>query len=172
MLSDKKVLLIIAPENFRDEEYFKTKDVLDSKGIATITASAGTGEIRGMLGGTVTPDKTLDDVSVDEYDAVVFVGGTGAAAYFNDSKALNIAKQAYEKGKVLAAICIAPSILANAGILQDKSATSYPSEQGNLENRGAKYTGEQVTSDGKIITGKGPEAATRFGDEIAKALSE
>ncbi len=165
-----KALMIIAPRNFRDEELFQTKEALESSDVEVTTASKHAGEITGMLGKTATPDITLEQVNVDEYDAVIFVGGVGASEYFNDQKALSIAKDAVSKGKVLAAICIAPSILANAGLLDGKSVTSYPSEQENLESKGARYTGEAVTRDGKIITGKGPEAATQFGQEIAKAL--
>jgi len=164
--------MIIAPKNFRDEEYFQTKEVLESDGIDVTTASKHSGEITGMLGKTATPDITLEQVNVDDYDAVIFVGGTGAAEYFNDSQAISIAKAAAEKGKIIAAICIAPSILANAGLLESKNATSYPSEQENLESKGANYTGEDVTRDGKIITGAGPTAAEQFGREIAKALQE
>ena len=88
----------------------------------------------------------------------------------NDTKALDIAIQASQKGKVIGAICIAPSRLANAGLLRDKKATAFPSEKENLESKGAKYTGDPVTKDGKIVTGKGPEAAQKFAEEIEKSL--
>ncbi len=170
-LEGKKVLLVIAPGNFRDEEYFDTKAELEGEGASVATASSASGEITGMLGGKATPDIKLGDASAGDYDAVVFVGGTGSAAYFNDEKALELAKSAFEAGKIVAAICIAPSILANAGILKGKKATAFSSEQGNLEGKGAEYTGEDVTRDGRIITGNGPNAAKGFGQEIARALS-
>jgi protease I len=166
----KKVLLIIAPENFRDEECFVTRDVLESKGAEVTVASSRTGDIKGMLGGTIKAEKKLEDAKAGDYDAVVFVGGTGAAAYFNDPKALEIAIHASQKGKVVAAICIAPSILANAGLLKGRKATAYPSEKENLERNGAKYTGDPVTRDGRIVTGKGPEAAQKFAEEVEKSL--
>jgi len=165
-----RVLLIIAPKNFRDEEYFETKEVLEGNGIETATASKTIGSKTGMLGGTAKAELVLDKVNENEYDGVVFVGGTGASIYFNDSKAIAIAKEAFGKNKIVAAICIAPSILANAGILNGKKATSFPSERGNLTARGAKYTGEDVTTDGRIITASGPQAARKFGEEISKLL--
>jgi protease I len=171
-LEGKNVLMVIAPGNFRDEEYFDTRAELEGKGASVTTASSASGEITGMLGGKATPDIGLDDAKAGDYDAVVFVGGAGASAYFQDRKALDLARSASESGKIVAAICIAPSILANAGILRGKRATSFSSEQGNLEGRGATYTGEAVTRDGRIITGSGPSAAKGFGQEIAKALSE
>lgn len=171
-LEGKRILMVIAPRNFRDEEYFDTKSVLEGKGASVTTASSVRGNITGMLGGEANPDILLDDAGQEDYDAVVFIGGTGASAYFQNPKALDLARSAFESGKVVAAICIAPSILANAGILKGRKATSFPSEKGNLERKGASYTGKSVTRDGRVITGSGPAAARGFGQEIAKVLSE
>jgi protease I len=170
-LAGKKVLMIIAPTNFRDEELLRPKEILEKAKANVTIASKGVKTAKGMLGSSVSVDLDLSQVNVKDYDAIVFVGGTGAEVYFNDSKALKIAKEAYEQGKVVAAICIAPSILANAGILEGKQATAFPSEASNLEANGARYTGEAVTIDGKIITAKGPEAASQFGNAIAKVLA-
>ncbi len=166
----KKVLMVIAPSNFRDEELFDTKAELEAAGAETTIASKQAGTITGMLGGAAEAEVGLGKVNAADYDAVVFIGGSGSSAYFNDSTAQQIAKDAVAKGKVLAAICIAPSILANAGILQGKNATAFNSEAGNLQSKGANYTGQGVTVDGKIITADGPASARQFGREIAKVL--
>ena len=167
----KKVVLIVPSENFRDEELFNTQNALsDIKAQITI-ASSKTGTIKGMLGGKAEAEMLIDDVAVDDYDAVVFVGGSGAREYFNSKIALNIAKQTKEKGKILAAVCIAPTILANAGVLKDVKATSFPSEQGVLKKAGAVFTGSDVEKDGLIITGSGPKASEKFGKTIAEALT-
>ncbi|MBN2067894.1 MAG: DJ-1/PfpI family protein [Candidatus Diapherotrites archaeon] len=171
-ISGKRVLLIIAPSNFRDEELFHTKAELEKAGAATAIASRQAGTINGMLGGKAEAELALDSVNGEEYDAVIFIGGSGASTYFNDSAAQQIAKDAAAQGKVQAAICIAPSILANAGILKGKKATAFSSEAENLRDKGAIYTGEAVTVDGKIITANGPQAAKQFGQKIAEALSK
>jgi len=170
-MAGKKVLMIIAPQNFRDEEYFDTKQALISKA-DVVTASITTEQARGMLGGTVTPDITLDDVKVEEYDAVVFVGGTGAKVYFDNTKAQSIAREAFNKGKIVAAICIAPTILANAGILEGKNATVWndPDLISRLKEKGGNFIKQSVVRDGNVITCEGPHAAKAFGQEIAKAL--
>ena len=165
-----KALLIIAPNNFRDEELFDTKSALEESGVETEIASTTTNEAKGMLGGKAKPDISIDAVVVDNYDAVIFIGGSGSSVYFNNEKALAIAKQSYESVKITAAICIAPSILANAGILEGKKATAYSSEAGNLEAKGASYTGKAVEQDGKVITANGPQAARAFGEAIANNL--
>ena len=133
----RHALFIIAPENFRDEELFQTRGVLTQAGAETVVASTKRGAIRGMLGGLGRAEVLVSELNVDDYDGVIFVGGIGAKEYFNNRMALSIARQAKEKGKVLGAICIAPTILANAGVLKGLRATSYPSQQGNLIRAGA-----------------------------------
>jgi protease I len=171
-LDEKKILMIIASDNFRDEEYLEPKQIFDDNGIHVTTASSQTGELKGMLGVMVITNTNINSVNVADYDAVVFVGGTGASEYFDSARAHAIATEAYSSGKITAAICIAPSILANAGVLEGKQATAYESEQENLQSHGAAYTGQAVTRDGNIITGNGPAAATEFGNAIVTALSE
>lgn len=167
----KRVLLIIAPANFRDEELLHTKEELEKAGVETKVASARTAEARGMLGARVIPDIRLDQVRVDDYDGIVFVGGSGSSIYFKDKRALSIAADAFRKGKKICAICIAPVILANAGVLKGKRATVFPGEHVNeLERSGAAYTAKPVEVDGNVITANGPSAAREFGRAIAKAL--
>jgi len=170
-LKGKKAVMIIAEKNFRDEELFEPKKILEAEGVKVIVASTSFNTARGMLGGKVKPDMLLSEIKVDDYDAIIFVGGSGASQYWNDSLAHNIAKEAVEKNKVLGAICIAPVTLANAGVLTGKKATVWPSERGKIEAKGAIYTGESVQIEGKIITAEGPQAARKFGEAIAKALS-
>jgi len=166
------ILIILAPENFRDEEFFEPKRVLEKEGFEITIASKGVKTAKGKLGSEVEINKDLSAVNVNEYGAVVFIGGGGASVYFEDADALNIAQEAYENGKIIAAICIAPSILANAGILEGKKATCFSSEATNLEDQDAKYTGNDVEVDGKIITANGPKSAQKFGEEIANQMKE
>jgi protease I len=166
-----KALLIIAPKDFRDEELFHTKEVLEKAGIKTEIASLRKGEATGMLGGRVSVDLTIDRVKVEDYDAVIFVGGSGSSVYFKNERALTIAREAFSLGKVVAAICIAPVILANAGVLKGKKATVWNGEfLKMLEAGGAKHTGRNVEIDGKIVTANGPHAAKDFGKKIAELL--
>ena len=170
MQSLGRVLMVVAPQNFRDEEYQKPRQVLEKAGFKIEVASKEVSEAEGMFGTKAKIDKDITQVNVDDYQGVVFVGGTGAAVYFEDQTALVLAKTAFEKGKVIGAICIAPSILANAGILQEKRVTAFSTEQANLSAKGAYYTGESVTVDGKIVTANGPGAAEEFGRRIADKL--
>lgn len=168
----KTVVLIIAEKVFRDEEYQVPKEVLSQAGIQVITASTTNGEAVGKLGLKVTPDILISQIDTEKLDALIFIGGGGASQYFNDPLAHNLAKQAAEKGKIYGAICIAPTILANAGLLKGKKATVFPSPDGieALKKGGAVYTRGDVEIDGKLITGCGPEAAKEFGEALVKML--
>ena len=166
----KKIVLVFAPENFRDEELFNTKQELESQGIEVKTASVSLNEAIGMLGGKAKAELLLDQINVEEFDGIAFIGGSGASVYFDNKTALQLAKEFFNKQKVVGAICIAPSILANAGILKGKKATSYSTEKENLENKGAIFTGSMNQVDGKIVTASGPTAARQFGKDLASKL--
>lgn len=172
----KKVVMVIAPSNFRDEELLKPKRVLESAGASVRIASKGVPEAAGVLGARVKVDMDLPEVNVEDYDAVVFIGGGGASVYFNDEIALDLAQKSFDAGKVTAAICIAPVILANAGILKGKKATSWtsPTDKSTaeaLKAGGAKYVGNDVVVDGFIVTANGPGAAEEFGRKLVQLLS-
>lgn len=169
-ITGKRVVMVIAKKDFRDEELFEPKKIIEQAGGKVTVASSSLNEAKGMLGKTCKPDILVKDINVDEFDAVVFVGGTGASEYWNDSTAIAIAKSAAEKKKLLAAICIAPVTLANAGLLDGKKATVWESEADKLRAKGAKYTGAAVEVGGDRITANGPEAAAEFGAAIVVAL--
>lgn len=165
-----KVLMIIAPERFRDEELFITKEELEKAGHETVVASIVRGICPGSRGGFAAATLTLDEVQTEDYAAVVFVGGGGSKMYFTNEKVMRIAKEMYGMKRVVAAICLAPVILANAGILQGKNATVAGTEARTIETKGAIYTGPGVTVDGNIVTGNAPKSSRLFGQKINELL--
>lgn len=165
-----KVLMIIPPERFRDEELFHTREELEKAGYTIVIASTQKGTCPGSRGGQAEAEITLDEVLIGEYEAVVFVGGGGSKLLFNNPLAQMIARDMYQKGKVVAAICLAPVILANAGLLNNKKATVAGTEAKTIENNGAIYTGPGVTVDGNIVTANAPKASRLFGKTIIEIL--
>ena len=165
-----KVLMIIAQQEFRDEEYLEPKAILEGAGVNVITASVEAGPAKGKLGADATADISIRDANVGDYKAVIFIGGGGASIYFDDPTAHKLAMDARDRGKIVAAICIGPSILANAGLLVGKHATAYSSEENNLKKHGAQWTGKPVEIDGRIVTANGPAAAKDFGKAILDML--
>ena len=168
----KNVVMIIAQDNFRDEELLQPKTVLQEAGIIVKVASQTQKQAVGMLGARVMPDMTLQDINVQDFDAVIFVGGGGSSVYWDDPSAHKIANDAFSANKVIAAICIAPVTLARAGLLKGRKTTVWSSEAGKLKAAGAVYTGKSLERDGNIITASGPTAAIEFGSQLLKVLSE
>ena len=169
------VVLVIAQKEFRDKELVDTKDSLQSKGFQCDIASKTLDKAVGSDGLEVMPDLTIQDVllSLDMYRAVVFIGGKGMINYFDDKEFLGLAKIANNKKIITAAVCIAPMILAKAGVLDNKKATVWNGDNQQsayFQKNNIEYTGETVTVDGNIVTGNGPDAAKAFGEKIAELL--
>lgn len=171
-LEGKKVLMVIASRDFRDEEYLKPREILEAQGVKITVASSTLEVATGMLGGKVKPDILLAEAKAEDFKAIIFIGGSGAKEYWQDKKAHSLIHQALKMKKIVAAICIAPVTLAEAGVLSKKQATVWPSEARHLKGKGAVYTGALVERDGNIITASGPKAAREFGQTILKALKE
>ncbi|MCM8800388.1 MAG: DJ-1/PfpI family protein [Candidatus Omnitrophica bacterium] len=166
----KKVVMIIAQENFRDEELLEPRRILEKNGIEVKVASTTLRPVKGMLGAIVKPDLLVKDINVEDFDAIIFVGGIGASQYWDDPQAHKLAQQAYNSDRIVAAICIAPVTLAKANLLKGKHATAWSSEAEILKKAGANYTGRPVERDGNIITAFGPQVAGQFGEELKRAL--
>lgn len=164
--------MVIPPERFRDEELFVTKDELEKAGFHTIIASTKKGRCPGSRGGFAIAELALSDINVEEYEAVVFVGGGGSKLLFNNSDAIRIAKEMNEQGKIIGAICLAPVILANAGVLKGKKATVAGTEAKAIETQGAKYTGPVVMVDRNIVTGNAPKSSSLFGQKLVEIIME
>lgn len=170
-IGGKQAVLIVARENFHDDEFFEVRRALDAASMQTVVASTRMGFVVGMVGNRAEVNLMVTQLKVDDYDAVVFLGGLGAIQYFENPAVLNVARQAVAKGKVVGAISIAPTILANAGVLTGKRATSFITERDRLQQAGAVYTGTPVERDGSIITAVGPVAASEFGRAVAGAVA-
>jgi protease I len=169
-LADRRVVFVIAFRSFRDEELLEPRAALDAAGATTRIASSALGTAEGMLGARVAVDLLYTAVRLDELDALVFVGGEGAAEYWEDRAAHKLAKEAQAKGKLLGAICFAPSTLANAGLLEGRKVSCFATRRGHLQSRGAIVTGAPVTTDGRLVTAEGPAAAKAFGVALVEAL--
>jgi len=177
-ISNKKILMIIAYNGYQDLEYGIPREIFEKAGCVVMTASSSLGQASGKLGGSTKVDLTLGQVKVDDFDAIVFVGGPGASEYFDDLKAHEIAKKALDENKVLAAICIAPVILAKSGVLSGRKATVWSSSVldksgiDELKKGGAEYVDQNVVLDKNLITANGPEAAEKFAQIIIEKLAQ
>ena len=165
--------MVIAPKDFRDEELKVPRKMLAERGVAVTVASTTLNEITGMLGMRTKADMLLKDAKATDYDAVVFIGGNGAKALFDNKDAIRLARKADGEGKIVAAICIAPCILAYAGVLEKHKATVFPTGEfiGILRENGATVLRKPLVEDHLTITANGPKASARFGDALVRALA-
>jgi protease I len=173
-VSGRHVVIVIAPERFRDEELETPRRLLVQAGHRVSVASTRSGEAVGMLGVRIKVDATVAQVRAEECDALVIAGGSGAPAHLWDAEPLiTLVKAVHTAGRPVGAICLGPPVLARAGILLRRRATCYPADRALLELKrgGATVVEEPVVCDGTIVTANGPEAATAFGEALAQLLS-
>jgi len=164
-------LLIISQRNFNETEFFTAKTILSQK-LSVEVASISLEECIGMSGKRVMPDKNVRDCLKKEYDAIVVIGGSGCYQLAEYPEVLEIIKRHYEKNKIIAAICLAPTVLAKAGVLANAIATVYPADWAIsiLQKEGAHYMAKSVIVDGNIITSDSPNSAEEFAKTILKKL--
>lgn len=166
------VLMVVAPKEYQERELNIPKGAFERSGLDVDVASKGVTTATSMGGESVAIDVDVRNVDLSKYRAVVFVGGIGIEELklHQDSDYVNLARSAYERGMIVAAICLAPNILASAGLLTNRNATCADSTY--LIQKNANYRDVPVVRDGLIITGRDPDASAEFADAIISALSE
>jgi len=164
------VAMIIAPDKPRDEEFKIPFARFTTSQCAVTVFSTTTKPVAGMMGGMFTPDKLLSALDVAAFDAIVFVGGAGAQEYIANTQCHAICTNAVAQKKVLAAICIAPAILARAGVLKGTQATVWEGAKDHLAAGGATFVAKPVVTDGLIVTANGPQSADAFATSVLAAL--
>ncbi len=170
--SGKSVLMVIAPKDFRDEEFKEPYDLLTKSGMRLTIASTDTTSARGMLGMVVKPQILLNQVNPDSFEAIVIAGGVGCKVLWDDTTLHRIVCRFNEVHKPIAAICIAPVVLARAGILKDKKATVYPEVAGEIRTHCLQYSASDVEVSDNVITASGPHAAKEFAKAILELLTK
>ena len=175
ILTGKKIGMVLAFRDFRDEEYFVPREILEGSGAEIKNISNQKGTARGADGGEIEIDYNLEEAKAKDFDALVFVGGPGCLDNLDNENSYRLVNQAVEKGKLVTAICISPVVLAKAGVLKGKRATVWTSSLDKtpaeiLKEYGAIYQDQGVVVDGRIITAKGPSFAQEFAQTIIDTL--
>ncbi|OPX64420.1 MULTISPECIES: DJ-1/PfpI family protein [unclassified Methanoregula] len=169
-----KILIVIAPEKFRDEEFAIPAAALQKAGIGYDVASKRRGPCTGMLGMKVSATLSFEEVDPKAYDGILVVGGGGAQMHLWDDDLLaGMVKYFQTTAKVVGAICLAPVVLARAGILKGKKATFFntPVSFREMKAGGAIPVDRPVVTDSRIITANGPAAAEEFAATFIKTLT-
>lgn len=170
-LSARK-FLILATDRFEESELFGPKEILEGQGAKVVLASIKKDPIQATvhdeLGKKITPDMTLSEVEVGDYDALILPGGVGNPDMLRTEKAaIDIIKSFAEAGKPIGAICHGPWLLVEADLLRGRTATSWPSIRTDLKNAGADVVDEPAVTSGNIVTSRNPDDVPAFTEAVA-----
>jgi protease I len=177
MQLDNKKIAILATNGFEQAELEVPRDKLKAAGATVHIISLEAGEIKGWdkkdWGRPVKVDKTLNQVSADDYDAVVLPGGQINPDLLRvEPKALAFIKDIFNQKKIVAAVCHAPWLLIEAGIAKGRKMTSYKSIKTDVANAGAKWEDSEVVVDNGIITSRNPGDLEAFSAKIIEEVRE
>lgn len=164
-----KVLVPLA-QGCEELEAITIIDLLRRAEITVVTAGLDTQPVTASRSTVIIPDTDLDTALQDEYDMVVLPGGLPGADHLqNDERIKAILIKMANSKKFTAAICAAPKVLANAGVLNGKKATCYPSFLDHAED--VNVSNDAVVQDGKVITSRGPGTAMDFALTLIESLT-
>jgi len=177
MKLDNKKIAILATNGFEQAELEVPRDKLKAAGALVHVVSIEAGEIKGWdkkdWGRSVKVDRTLSDVSADDYDAVVLPGGQINPDLLRvEPKALSFIKDIFNQKKVVAAVCHAPWLLIETGIAKGRKMTSYKSIKTDVANAGAKWEDSEVVVDNGVITSRNPGDLEAFSAKIIEEVAE
>ena len=169
---DGKRIAILAEEGFEDSELVEPMRAMKNAGARVEIVGSGAKETyRGKRGNaTIRVDTTADKVSANDFDAIIIPGGYAPDKMRLHQSMIDLVKQAYDLGKVIAAICHGPQLLISADIVRGRHVTSWPSIAVDLRSAGAEWTDAPVVQHGNLITSRRPADLPRFNKTIIESL--
>lgn len=173
MAYEKKVVFVVASEGYQPVEYSVPKKLLEQAGITVVTASNKLAPAIAKDGSTTNVDYLIKNIPLDEVKGIFVVGGPGALEHLNTTEMHQLLKEVVSKGKKIGAICVAPRILAQAGVLEGKQATGWNGDNelpGVFKQYNVHYKPQDVVRDEDILTATGPDAAREYGEQIISMI--
>jgi protease I len=162
------VLIVLPPLGFFDEEVTVSLQIFDESKVSYEIATTERGYCKGLSGMIIQADKTLDEVAPTHYTTILVIGGAGTRDLWDNETLLTIIKDAQTHGNILAGINAGVGVLARAGVLEGKKATTFSSPQDLdiLSSSGVMYVQKPVVVDDHIVTAEGPSAMLDFMVEL------
>lgn len=165
-------VLVPLAQGCEELEAVTVVDLLRRAGIEVVTAGLDAQPVRASRGVVLLPDTTLEQALQRAYDMVVLPGGLPGADHLRDDvRVIGLLQEMAAAGKYTAAICAAPRVLARAGLLDGRRATSYPGALDITTVPGLDYVEQAVVSDGKVVTSRGPGTAMDFALQLIELLA-
>jgi protease I len=174
---DGKKVAILAADMFERVELEEPRKALEAAGATTEVVSIHDGEIKGFdhfdPANTVKVDRTVEEVSVDDYDALLIPGGVGNPDQLRgDENAVSFVRDFAESKKPMAVICHGPWMLVESGVVRGKRVTSWPTLQTDIRNAGGEWVDEEVVVDGGIVTSRKPDDIPAFNEKMIEEFCE
>ena len=174
-LRNKKVA-ILAADMFERVELEEPRKALEQVGATTEVVSIHDGEIKGFdhfdPANSVKVDRTVEDASPDDYDALLIPGGVGNPDQLRgDENAIAFVRGFHEAGKPMAVICHGPWVLVESGAVRGKRVTSWPTLETDIRNAGGDWVDEEVVVDGNLVTSRKPDDIPAFNREMTRLFS-
>jgi protease I len=177
-LQGKKIAIVLAPVGTEQAEFEQPKQAVEDAGATVDVVGLQAGDAQTMNsdvnpGDTFTVEKTFSEVSADEYDGLVIPGGTvGADNLRASDEAVSFMRSFFEQAKPVGVICHGPWTLVEAGVLEGRTLTSYPSLQTDISNAGGNWVDEEVVTDQGLVTSRNPDDLPAFCDKIVEEFAE
>ncbi|RMF58158.1 MAG: hypothetical protein D6748_09545 [Calditrichaeota bacterium] len=172
-LDDRQIVLVVGQKNYNAEEFDYLFEALEKEGADISVASNTLDKALARLGGYVAPDCTISDLSPDDFDAVILLGGYGARVYlWDDQDTHDMLRRFAEANKLIGAVSTAPVALANAGVLANRKATVFPDYESTLifSEAGVIHLHDHVVVDENIITCEHSKFIKEFADAVIEKL--
>ena len=176
-LQGKKIAFLVAVEGTEQVELTEPWEAVKNAGAEVELISTDSGEIQAFnhldKADTFPVDKTTSEVSASDYDGLVLPGGVANPDNLRmNEDAVDFARGFFEQAKPVGAICHAPWTLVEAGVLEGRTLTSFPSLQTDIRNAGATWVNEEVVTDQGFVTSRNPDDLPAFCDKIVEEFAE
>jgi len=174
---DGKRVAILATDGVEQVELTEPRKALDEAGAQTVVVSPKTGKIKGWQhdhwGDEIPVDRELSTVQADDFDALMLPGGVmNPDRLRQNEQAVQFVRRFFELGKPVAAICHAPWMLVEAGVVKGKTVTSWPSLRTDIENAGADWVDREVVTDEGLVTSRKPDDIPAFNRKMLEEFAE
>ena len=175
-LTGKKVAILV-DEGFEQVELIKPRKALDRVGATTQVVSPQEGEVRGWntkrWGKSVAVDVPLEAADPEQFDALLLPGGVMNPDKLRmNPKAVEFVKHFFDAGKPVAAICHGPWMLVEAGVIRERTLTSWPSLKTDIKNAGGDWVDEEVITDMGLVTSRKPDDIRAFNKKMIEEFAE
>jgi len=172
-----KRVAIVATDMVEQVELLEPRKALEEAGAKTDLISIEPGEIQGFnhydKGDRIPVDKTIEEASANEYDALLLPGGVGNPDTLRmDENVVSFVRDFFEHGKPVAAICHAPWTLVEAGVVRGRTLTSWPSLQTDIRNAGGTWVDQEVVVDQGLVTSRKPDDIPAFNAKMIEEFAE